>query len=58
MTDLSSRLSGIRKVQSGGEATVYKALLDGRIPVALKVYADGKNSAMENEAAFDGKIPG
>lgn len=58
MTDLSSRLSGIRKLQSGGEATVYKALLDGRIPVALKVYADGKNSAMENEAAFDGKIPG
>ncbi len=58
MTDLSSRLSDIRKVQSGGEAAVYKALLDGKIPVALKVYADGKVPAFENAPVFDGKIPG
>ncbi len=58
MTDLSSRLSDIRKVQSGGEAAVYKALLDGKVPVALKVYADGKNPLPENAITFDGKIPG
>lgn len=42
MTDFSGRISEIRKVQGGGEATVYRALLDGKDFVALKVYADGK----------------
>lgn len=58
MTDLSLRLSDIRNVQSGGEAVVYKALLDGKTPVALKVYADGKVPAPEKTLAFDEKISG
>lgn len=58
MTDLSSRLSNVQKVQGGGEATVYRALLDEKIPVALKVYADGKVPAREGAFALDGKISG
>ncbi len=58
MTDLSSRLSHIQKVQDGGEATVYRALLDERTSVALKVYADGKIPALESALALDGRISG
>ncbi len=58
MTDLSSRLSDIRKVHAGGEATVYRAMLDEKTPVALKVYANGTVPAREGALAFDGQISG
>ncbi len=35
------RLSEIRMLQRGGEAVVYKACLDGKMPVAVKVYSNG-----------------
>lgn len=58
MMDFSRRLSDVRKLQSGGEAVVYRALLDGKIPVAVKVYADGNAPNAERFARLDGTFPG
>lgn len=45
------RLSEIRMLQRGGEALVYKARLDGKTPVAVKVYSNG-NCPDDKTAAF------
>ena len=38
MIEMERRLTGFRKVRTGGEATDYRALLDGQTPVAFKWY--------------------
>lgn len=40
MIEMERRLTGFRKVRTGGEATVYRALLDGQTPVAFKWYLE------------------
>lgn len=42
MSEFESRLTGFRKVRTGGEAVVYRAMLDGSTPVALKWYLEEK----------------
>lgn len=42
MSELERRLAGFRKIRTGGEATVYRALLDGQTPVAFKWYLEEK----------------
>jgi len=42
VSEFESRLTGFRKVRTGGEAVVYRAMLDGNIPVAFKWYLEEK----------------
>ena len=42
MNDFESRLNAFHKVRTGGEAVVYRAILDGETPVAFKWYLEDK----------------
>ena len=42
MNDFEGRLTGFRKIRTGGEAVVYRAMLDGNTPVVFKWYLEEK----------------